>query len=96
MTASATKHSYSNGDFLVLDDYPNSRVCSGEFCLHGEFVRCAPFPSSQLLPSGPPSVGGLFRHDVACCPQSEHFDTECCSPMDVGSLWGVPLDGRLL
>ena len=70
----------------------NQRPYECVMCGHEETFT-VPFKSAF---ANPPSVGGLFRHDVACCPQSEHFDTECCSPMDVGSLWGVPLDGRLL
>ena len=34
--------------------------------------------------AGPPQLAASLRHDVACCPQSEHFDTESCSPMDIG------------
>ena len=41
-------------------------------------------PFKSFSPSRPASVGGALRHDVACRPQSEHFDTESCSPMDMG------------
>jgi hypothetical protein len=34
--------------------------------------------------AGPPQLAASLRHDVSCCRQSEHFDTESCSPMDIG------------
>ena len=30
-------------------------------------------------------VEAVRRHDVACCPQSDHFDTEYCSSIDIDS-----------
>ena len=57
---------------------------------------CPKCGASMLLTRIVPKKLGLNQRPYECvCAQSEHFDTECCSPMDVGSLWGVPLDGRL-